>query len=147
MGDTYLQGATNALPPNETLVHNLTSWYNITSYCTSGRQYFYEPKVSENAAHECNNHNMHVNKAIPNWFYVSQIRPGLLFIFKNWKKKTMQKMQSICTCNPASFSGLCTFVASSKATNTWRPGNEAKHSPHGKIGGWRAVLCRWAVLN
>ena len=27
------------------------------------------------------------------------------------------------------------------ATNGQRPGNEPKHSPHGKIGGWRAVLC------
>ena len=62
-------------------------------------------------------------------------------------------MQLICTRNPASFSGLCAFVASRVkiivllATNARRPGNEAKHSPRGKIGGWQAVLCRWAVLN
>ena len=56
------------------------------------------------------------------------------------------KMQLICTRNPASLSGLRAFVASSKNYRTAsderarRPRNEAKHSPRGKIGGWRAVL-------
>ena len=36
---------------------------NLPSYIAQvGAWYLYEPKVSENAAHKCNNHDMHANE-------------------------------------------------------------------------------------
>ena len=66
--------------------------------------------------------------------------------FLKIEKKNVKML--ICTRNPVLTSlvpGLRAFVASStnyfvlQATNARRPGNEAKYSPHGKNGGWRAV--------
>ena len=72
---------------------------------------------------------------------------GRVFLLKIEKKNV--KMLLICTRNPVLTSlvpGLRAFVASStnyfvlQATSARRPGNEAKYSPRGKNGGWRAVL-------
>ena len=73
--------------------------------------------------------------------------PAGSFFLKIEKKNV--KMLLICTRNPVLTSlvpGLRAFVASSTnyfvllAMNARRPGNEAKYSPRGKNGGWRAVL-------